>query len=79
VRGARLIVADPPWAYSEGAAGKGKAQPELNGIYDVIGDAQIVAHLDIAGRERQWIGKHVDRPFARHPISYHGETVNDAA
>lgn len=46
VRGARLVCADPPWSYSEGAAGKGAAQPELNGIYSVITDAEIAAHLD---------------------------------
>ena len=48
VRGARLVCADPPWSYSEGAAGKGMAQPELNGIYSVIADTEIAAHLDAA-------------------------------
>ena len=47
-RGAALIHADPPWAYSEGAASKGKAQPELNGIYNVMTDADIAAILDAA-------------------------------
>ena len=46
VRGARLVHADPPWQYSTGALGKGSAQPELNGIYQCISDADIVAHLD---------------------------------
>lgn len=48
VRGARLVVADPPWQYSEGASGKGKAQPELNGIYECLSDADIAAHLDLS-------------------------------
>lgn len=48
VRGARLIVADPPWQYSEGSAGKGMAQPELNGIYNCTSDAFIVEVLDLA-------------------------------
>ena len=48
VRGARLIHADPPWQYNPGSAGKGSAQPELNGIYGCITDADIVAHLDAA-------------------------------
>lgn len=48
VRGARLIVADPPWQYTEGAAGKGMAQPELNGIYNCMGDAEIASVLDAA-------------------------------
>ena len=48
VRGARLVVADPPWQYSVGAAGKGVAQPELNGIYECMSDAEIVAVLDLA-------------------------------
>lgn len=47
-RDARLIVADPPWQYSVGAEGKGKAQPELNGIYNCIDDRMIAAHLDLA-------------------------------
>ena len=46
VRNARLVIADPPWQYSEGAAGKGAAQPELNGIFKCVTDAMIVAHLD---------------------------------
>jgi hypothetical protein len=48
VRGAALIVADPPWQYRPGAAGKGAAQPELNGIYNCLSDEQIVKHLDLA-------------------------------
>jgi len=46
VRGARLVIADPPWQYTEGAAGKGAAQPELNGIFECVTDAMIVSHLD---------------------------------
>ena len=46
VRGARLIVADPPWQYSVGAEGKGMAQPELNGIYECMTDADIAGVLD---------------------------------
>lgn len=45
-RGARLVIADPPWQYSSGAAGKGMAQPEENGIYGCADDAAIVGHLD---------------------------------
>ena len=48
VRGARLILADPPWQYSVGAEGKGVAQPELNGIYNCLTDADIAHHLDLA-------------------------------
>jgi hypothetical protein len=48
VRGARLVCADPPWQYSVGAAGKGMAQPELNGIYECMSDADIAAILDVA-------------------------------
>ena len=47
-RGAALIHADPCWQYSEGAAGKGMAQPELNGIYKCMTDADIAAILDLA-------------------------------
>jgi len=45
-RGVRLVIADPPWQYSSGAAGKGMAQPEENGIYGCADDAAIVGHLD---------------------------------
>lgn len=48
VRGAALIHADPCWQYSEGAAGKGMAQPELNGIYNCMSDAAISEILDLA-------------------------------
>ena len=48
VRGAALVMADPCWQYSEGAAGKGMAQPELNGIYECMLDADISAILDAA-------------------------------
>lgn len=48
VRGARLIMADPPWQYSVGAAGKGVAQPEENGIYECITDEVIVNHLSLS-------------------------------
>ena len=43
-----MIHADPCWQYSEGAAGKGMAQPELNGIYKCMTDADIAAILDLA-------------------------------
>ena len=45
VRGARLIVADPPWLYAREA---GVANPETNGIYDGLGESEIVAILDLA-------------------------------
>jgi len=45
VRGARLIVADPPWAYDREA---GVANPGTRGIFDVLTMDQIVAHLDAA-------------------------------
>ena len=45
-RGARLVVADPPWQYDTGSAGKGMAQPEENGIFAGLEMAPIVAHLD---------------------------------
>lgn len=48
VRGARLIVADPPWQYNPGSASKGKAQPEENDIYDCMNDTAISAVLDAA-------------------------------
>jgi N6-adenosine-specific RNA methylase IME4 len=44
-RGARLIVADPPWQYSEAP---GVANPEVNGIYGGLPDSTIAAHLDAA-------------------------------
>ena len=44
-RGARLIVADPPWQYSEAP---GVANPEVNGIYGGLADSVIAAHLDAA-------------------------------
>lgn len=44
-RGARLIVADPPWRYDEKP---GVANPEANGIYTGLDDATIAAHLDAA-------------------------------
>lgn len=45
VRGARLIHADPPWQYAREA---GVANPETNGIYGGLPEADIVAHLDRA-------------------------------
>lgn len=44
-RGARLIHADPPWSYSQDP---GVANPQMNGIYNGLSDALIVAHLDAA-------------------------------
>jgi hypothetical protein len=44
-RDARLIVADPPWQYSEAP---GVANPEVNGIYDGLPDSVIAYHLDLA-------------------------------
>lgn len=44
-RGARLVHADPPWRYARDAGG---ANPEQNGIYDALSEAEIVAHLDAA-------------------------------
>lgn len=43
VRGARLIVADPPWRYREAP---GVANPEIEGIYDGMSDEDIAAILD---------------------------------
>ena len=43
VRGARLVVADPPWQYSENPGG---ANPSANGIYDCTSDEFIVDALD---------------------------------
>ena len=43
--GARLVVADPPWRYSQQA---GVANPEENGIYSGLSMPEIVAHLDAA-------------------------------
>ena len=44
-RGARLIVADPPWRYAREA---GAANPETFGIYDGLSETEIAAHLDAA-------------------------------
>ena len=44
-RGARLIHADPPWRYAREA---GVANPEEQGIYAALSEAEIVAHLDAA-------------------------------
>lgn len=44
-RAARLIHADPPWRYAREA---GVANPEENGIYGGLSEAQIVAHMDAA-------------------------------
>ena len=44
-RDARLIVADPPWQYSEAP---GVANPEVNGIYGGLPDSVIAEHLDRA-------------------------------
>jgi len=45
VRGARLVVADPPWRYDENPGG---ANPEQSGIYAGLADVDIAAHLDAA-------------------------------
>lgn len=45
VRGARLVVADPPWRYAREAGG---ANPEENGIYAGLSESEIAAHLDAA-------------------------------
>ena len=45
VRGARLIVADPPWIYAREA---GVANPETNGIYGGMAEADIAGVLDLA-------------------------------
>lgn len=45
VRGARLIMADPCWTYSQSP---GVANPEDNDIYPVLNDADIVNHLDMS-------------------------------
>jgi len=44
-RGARLIVADPPWRYAREAGG---ANPEENGIYAALSEMEIVRHLDLS-------------------------------
>jgi hypothetical protein len=44
-RGARLVMADPPWRYARDAGG---ANPEENGIYSALSEAEIVEHLDFA-------------------------------
>ena len=43
VRGAKLIVVDPPWRYREAP---GVANPEIEGIYEGMSDEDIVAVLD---------------------------------
>jgi len=43
VRGARLIMADPPWRYTRDMGG---ANPEMNGIYAGLSESEIAAHLD---------------------------------
>lgn len=45
VRGARLIMADPPWRYAREA---GVANPEEQGIYAALTEAEISQHLDLA-------------------------------
>ena len=45
VRGARLVIADPPWLYEREA---GAANPETFGIFGGLEMAPIVAHLDAA-------------------------------
>lgn len=45
VRGARLIIADPPWRYERQA---GVANPEDNGIYNGLSEPEIVKHLDMS-------------------------------
>lgn len=49
VRGAQLVHADPPWSYSEGAAGKGQANPEdAASSYSTMTEAEITRALDLA-------------------------------
>ena len=43
VRGARLVVADPPWSY---ANAPGSANPSEHGIYHTLPMPEVVAHLD---------------------------------
>ena len=43
VRGAKLVIADPPWQYSQSP---GVANPEENDIFAGLSDPEIVAHLD---------------------------------
>jgi hypothetical protein len=43
VRGARLVIADPPGQYANNPGG---ANPEENGIYHGLPDSDIVSHLD---------------------------------
>jgi hypothetical protein len=43
VTGAALVMADPPWQYSESP---GVANPETSEIYNGLPDSQISAHLD---------------------------------
>lgn len=45
VRGARLIVADPPWRYEREM---GVANPEMQGIYDGLSMEEIASHLDVS-------------------------------
>ena len=42
VRGARLVIADPPWQYSQRA---GAANPEKEGIYQGLPVSEIAKHL----------------------------------
>jgi len=49
VRGAALVHADPPWAYSAGAAGKGQANPgDAASSYGTMTEADITRALDLA-------------------------------
>lgn len=45
VRGARLVMADPPWSYHDNPGG---SNPEANGIYECMSDADIASILDAA-------------------------------
>lgn len=43
VRGARLVIADPPWQYGNNP---GVSNPEEEGIYQGLSDQMIATHLD---------------------------------
>ena len=43
VRGARLVIADPPWQYGNNPGG---SNPEEEGIYQGLSDQMVATHLD---------------------------------
>lgn len=43
VRGARLVIADPPWQYGNNP---GRSNPEEEGIYQGLSDQMVATHLD---------------------------------